>query len=364
MTESARSSALSNRVIGGPETKRVLVVDDEETIRLALSKFLRTRGFVTETAESAATAQAMLEREPYSVMLCDIRMPGMSGLDLVPRARELHPDIAVIMLSAVNDVPTATESISVGAMEYLTKPVDLLDLLAAIERVAHRRDLMVEQRNVERLISGEVERRTADLARDNARTLAAAVDSIAHLVAMHEAKDPFRNGTSLRVTAMARAMAEVLELESTVVDQVAIAGRLHDVGKIALRDSVLNKPGALSPEELEHVKEHVRIGLEILAPLTPLHEAMTYVRDHHEHWDGSGYPQGLTGEQISLGGRILCCADSFIALTSRRSYRPAMSLEDTVDYLAAHVGGLLDPTVYAALQRVVAERRVLGLTAD
>lgn len=364
MTESARSSALSNRVIGGPETKRVLVVDDEETIRLALSKFLRSRGFDTETTESAAAALTMLEREPYSIMLCDIRMPGMTGLDLVPKARELHPDLAVIMLSAVNDVPTATESISVGAMEYLTKPVDLLDLLAAIERVAHRRDLRVEQRNVERLIVSEVEQRTAELEREKARILSSAVDSIAHLVSMHEAKDPFRNGTSLRVTALARAMAEVMSLESAVVEQVVIAGRLHDVGKIALRDSVMNKPGALSPDELEHVKDHVRIGLEILAPLTPLHDAISFVRDHHEHWDGSGYPQGLLGERISLGGRILCCADSFIALTSRRSYRPAMSLEDTVDYLAAHVGGLLDPEVYAALQRVVAERRVLGLTAD
>jgi len=127
---------------------------------------------------------------------------------------------------------------------------------------------------------------------------------------------------------------------------------------------VLNKPGALSPEEFEHVKDHIRIGLEILTPLPPLRDLLDFVRDHHEHWDGSGYPSGLMGEEISLGGRILCCADAFIALTSRRAYRPAMSVEDTVDYLAAHSGGLLDPAVYDALQTVVSERRVLGLTAD
>jgi len=297
-------------------------------------------------------------------MLCDIRMPGMSGLDLVPQARALHPDLAVIMLSAVNDVPTATESIAVGAMEYLTKPVDLQDLLAAIERVANRRDLAVEQRNVERLIASEVSRRTTDLERERSAVVASVVDSIAHLVAMHEAKDPFLSGTSLRVTALSRAIAEAMQLGEVQVEQVAIAARLHDVGKIALRESVQNKPGALSPEEYEHVKDHVRIGLEILSPLIQLREALEYVRDHHEHWDGTGYPRGVMGEQISLGGRILCCADAFIALTSRRAYRPAMSLEDTVDYLAAHAGGLLDPTVYAALQTVVSERRVLGLTAD
>jgi response regulator RpfG family c-di-GMP phosphodiesterase len=364
MSDTARGGALSNRVIGGFESKRVLVVDDEETIRLALSKFLRSRGFEVDVADSATGALALLQQGAYSSMLCDIRMPGMSGLDLVPRARELQPDLAVIMLSAVNDVPTATESIAVGAMEYLTKPVDLLDLLAAIERVAHRRDLMVEQRNVERLIAAEVARRTAELERDRRLTLSATVDTIAHLVSMHEAKDPFLNGTSLRVSALARAIAEVLGLSPGEVEHVGIAARLHDVGKVALRDSVLNKPGALSPEELEHVKDHVRIGLEILSPLAGLGDVLSAIRDHHEHWDGSGYPQGLMGDRISLGGRILCCADAFIALTSRRSYRPAMSEEDTVDYLAAHAGGLLDPEVYAALQTVVTERRVLGLTAD
>lgn len=364
MTDSARSGALSNRVIGGPETRRLLVVDDEETIRLALSKFLRSRGFDAETAESGEAALARLQEGRFSLMLCDIRMPGMSGLDLVPKARALHPDLAVIMLSAVNDVPTASESIAVGAMEYLTKPVDLQDLLAAIERVAHRRDLAVEQRNVERLIDAEVARRTAELERERATVVASAIDAIAHLVAMHEAKDPFLSGTSIRVSALARAIAEAMSLDPAQVEQVAVAARLHDVGKIALRESVQNKPGALSPEEYEHVKDHVRVGLEILTPLTQLREVLDFVRDHHEHWDGTGYPRGAMGDQISLGGRILCCADAFIALTSRRAYRPAMAIDDTVDYLAAHAGGLLDPSVYAALQTVVAERRVLGLTAD
>ncbi len=364
MTDSARSGALSNRVIGGPETRRLLVVDDEETIRLALSKFLRSRGFDAETAESGEAALSHLQEGRFSLMLCDIRMPGMSGLDLVPKARALHPDLAVIMLSAVNDVPTASESIAVGAMEYLTKPVDLQDLLAAIERVAHRRDLAVEQRNVERLIDAEVARRTAELERERATVVASAIDAIAHLVAMHEAKDPFLSGTSIRVSALARAIAEAMSLDAAHVEQVAVAARLHDVGKIALRESVQNKPGALSPEEYEHVKDHVRVGLEILTPLTQLREVLDFVRDHHEHWDGTGYPRGAMGDQISLGGRILCCADAFIALTSRRAYRPAMAIDDTVDYLAAHAGGLLDPSVYAALQTVVAERRVLGLTAD
>lgn len=364
MSDLSRGSALSNLVIGGPEAKRVLVVDDEETIRLALAKFLRSRGFEADVAETGIVALDLLKQGSYSLMLCDIRMPGMSGLELVPLARTLHPDMAVVMLSAVNDVPTATESMSAGAMEYLTKPVDLEDLLDAIERVVNRRDLAVEKRNVERLIDAEVVRRTTEVERERTGFRTAVIDSLAHLIALHESKDPFLSGTTLRVTAVARAIAEVLALEPAAIDQIEIAARLHDVGKIALRDSVLNKPGALSPEEFEHVKDHVHLGLEILSPLTQLGDILDMVRDHHEHWDGTGYPQGLMGERISLGGRILCCADAFVALTSRRAYRPAMSVEDTIDYLAAHAGGLLDPTVYAALQRVVVERRVLGFTAD
>ncbi|MDP1857660.1 MAG: response regulator [Gemmatimonadaceae bacterium] len=364
MSESTSSGSLNNRVMGGPELKRLLIVDDEETIRLALSKFLRSRGYDVDTAEATPAALAFLRQSHYSLMLCDIRMPGLSGLELVPIAHEIDSDLAVIMLTAVNDAPTAAESISAGAMEYLTKPVDLLDLLAAIERVVHRRDLAVEQRNVERLIESEVARRTADLERERVVAMSACVDAIAHLVAMHESKDPYQSGTSTRVSAIARATAEEMGLPDETLEQVATAARLHDVGKIALRDAVLNKPGALSAEEFEQVKDHVRIGMEILAPLRQLHDVLDFVRDHHEHWDGSGYPRGIMGEHISIGGRILCAADAFIALTSRRAYRPAMSLEDTVDYLAAHAGGLIDPAVYVALQTVVAEKRVLGLAAD
>lgn len=364
MTEPASRGHLTNRVIGDPEMRRLLVVEDEESIRLALAKFLRSRGFEVESAASGSAALAQLQQHRFALMLCDIRLPGITGLELVPKAHALDPDLAVVMLTAVNDALTAAESISLGAMDYLTKPVDLLDLLAAVQRVLHRRDFAIEKRNVERLIHDEVERRTAAVEREREVVIDSTVQALASLVVMHEANDPFMSGTSLRVTALAEAIAEEMTLPSEVVRNVRIAARLHDIGMVALRSAVLHKPGALSPEELEHVQEHVRVGVEILAPLPHLQDVVAYVRDHHEYWDGTGYPKGIAGEAISLGGRILCAADAFIALTSRRSYRPPMSAEDTVDSLAAHVGGILDPAVYEALRTVVAQRRVLGLTAD
>ncbi len=364
MTESISTQPLTNRVIGDHEMRRLLVVDDEETIRLALAKFLRVRGYDVDVADSGTLALEMLKARRYALMLCDIRLPGITGLELVPQVHELDPDLAVVMLTAVNDKLTATESISLGAMEYLTKPVDLQDLLGAVQRVLHRRDFAVEQRNVERLIRDEVSRRTTDFERARGVVIEATVDAIAKLVSMHEGNDLFLAGTSLRVAALARAIAEEMGLGAAAVHHVGIAARLHDVGKIALRDAVMNKPGALSPEEFEHVKEHVTIGVEILSPLPQLADVIDAVRDHHEHWDGTGYPRGLSGEEISLGGRILCAADAFIALTSRRAYRPAMMGEDTIDYLAAHAGGFIDPVAYDALRTVVQQKRVLGLTAD
>lgn len=364
MTESLSRSQLTNRVIGDTEMRRLLVVDDEETIRLALSKFLRARGYEVDVADSGSLALEMLRSTRYALMLCDIRLPGITGLELVPQVHSVDADLAVVMLTAVNDALTAAESISLGAMEYLTKPVDLQDLLGAVQRVLNRRDFAVEQRNVERLIRDEVARRTTDFERERGVVIEATMEALAKLVAMHEGNDPFHAGTSLRVAALARAIAEELGLQPGEVHHVTIAARLHDVGKIALRDAVMNKPATLSPEEFEHLKDHVRIGVEILEPLPQLREVIDYIRDHHEHWDGSGYPRGTSGDAISIGGRILCAADAFIALTSRRAYRPAMTGEDTIDYLAAHVGGVLDPVVYDALRIVLTQRRVLGLTAD
>ena len=154
-------------------------------------------------------------------------------------------------------------------------------------------------------------------------------------------------------------VAESLGLDADTVENVRLAGRLHDVGKIGVSDMVLAKPSALTPEEYAQVKEHVRIGLEILAPLRHLGHVLRYVADHHERWDGKGYPKGLAGEEISIGGRILAAADAYEAVTSARTYREAMTPEQALTHLARLAGSLLDPTVFAALRTVVERGRTL-----
>jgi putative two-component system response regulator len=334
----------------------LLVCDDEDTIRLALSRFLGLRGYQVHTAASADEALAVLGRERLQCLLCDVRMPGMSGLDLVPLALQHDQDLAIIMLTAVNDATSATTALSRGAFDYLMKPVELKDLDLAVGKALERRRRQIERRQLDQLIRDEVALRTEELEREKGALRSMTVSIAETLINAMEAKDVYLRGHSQRVSDLAGALAIQLDLGDEMSDHVRIAGRLHDVGKIGIREEVLNKPGALTPLEFEHVKDHVRIGMEILAPLRHLGVALRFIQDHHEHLDGSGYPRGLAGDAISFGGRILTAADAFDALTSHRAYRQPMTADQTLDYLRTQTGRLLDPRVFDALRLIVSRR--------
>jgi putative two-component system response regulator len=347
------SRALSNQVIGVNDVRRVLVVDDEEVIRLAMAKFLRGRGYAVETADSGPQALVRLQHGKFELMLCDVRMPEMTGIELVPQALTIDPELAIVMLSAVNDAATASTVLERGAMDYLTKPVELGDLQHAVERVLHRRELRIEQRNVERLIEEEVSVRSALIARESDLTRQASINVIEALVDAHEAKYPAFLGHSQRVAELATAIARELGLDADTVGDIAVAGRLHDVGMIGVRESVLAKPTALTEEEIAHMRDHVGLGVEILAPLRFLGIVLVFVHDHHERWNGSGYPRGLAGDEISLGGRILNAADTYDALTSSRPQREPMTSEEALAFMTGPASQLIDPGVLRALQAVV-----------
>jgi putative nucleotidyltransferase with HDIG domain len=191
------------------------------------------------------------------------------------------------------------------------------------------------------------------------------VARIAHsLVNAMEAKSRFLRGHSDRVAASAAAIAEELGLEHETVELIRLAGWLHDVGKIGVRDEVLDKPAELSPDEMAHVHEHVAIGLRILAPLEGLGPVLKYVAHHHERRDGSGYPHGLKGSAISIGGRILGAADVLDALTSPRAYRDAMPVDEALAYMSKGGPRVVCPDVLPALTRLVTAGRVLVFLND
>jgi len=342
----------------------VLVVDDEDPIRNALKKFLTQQQFEVYTAASGDEALAQLKRHRIALMLCDIRMPGTSGVDLVPHALETEPDLAILMLSAVNDATSAALCMQRGAMDYLTKPVELADLGRAVQRALRRREMQLENRQLSSWLKEEVTTRTAELHRERMRLERISTATLEALVNALEAKDPYLRGHSARVADLSATIASQMELSDEEVEQVRVAGRLHDIGKIGTRESVMEKQGPLTPEEYDHVKQHVIIGSQILAPLHHLGSVINHVRSHHERWNGSGYPDGLKGEDIPVGARVIGAAEVFDALTTSRPYQDKLTPEQAVEHMAQLSGTVLDPKVYEALATVVLRRGTLVFLDD
>ena len=342
----------------------VLVVDDEEPIRNALKKFLNQQGYDVLTAPSGDEALRILQRQKISVVLLDVRMPGKSGIDLVPLLLELEPSVAILMLTAVNDATTAALCMQRGAMDYLTKPIDLSDLARAILRAIRRRDSQIEQANLNQWLKEEVAVRTAELRRERAKLERLSVATLEALVNALEAKDPFIRGHSARVADLGAMIAAELGMNVEQVEQVRMAGRLHDIGKIGIREDILTKQGPLTADEYELVKQHVVIGSQILAPLAHLGDVIAFVRSHHERWDGQGYPDRLRGEEITLGARVLGAAEIFDALTTARPYQEKMPPDVAVERMRDLAGSVLDPGVYQALEAAVRRRQALVFLDD
>jgi response regulator RpfG family c-di-GMP phosphodiesterase len=342
----------------------VLVVDDEEPIRNALKKFLTQQGYEVATAASGDEAIKVLQRQKIACMLLDVRMPGRSGIDLVPQVMELEPSIAILMLTAVNDATTAALCMQRGAMDYLTKPIDLSDLARAILRAIRRRDSLLEQQNINQWLKEEVALRTAELRRERAKLERLSVATLEALVNALEAKDAYIRGHSARVADLAAMIASELSLSDEIIEHIRMAGRLHDIGKIGIREGILTKQGPLTTEEYEQVKQHVVVGSQILAPLAHLGDIISYVRSHHERWDGQGYPDRLQGEQIPLGARILGAAEIFDALTTSRPYQEKMPPEVAVERMRDLAGNVLDEQVYKALETAVRKRQTLTFLDD
>jgi response regulator RpfG family c-di-GMP phosphodiesterase len=328
----------------------LLVVDDDEPVRRTFAQILGRVGYTVDTAASGEAAIEALGREQFAVVLCDVRMPGIDGLTVLRHARALDPEVILIVISAVDDAATALAALRAGASDYLTKPIDRTALEATVARALAERE--ATQRRTTEAIQDAVARRTAALEQEKAALHERNVSMAEALVRAMEARDPYLKGHSHRMAVVAANIARVLDLDADTVEAVSLAARLADVGKIGTRESVLHKPGPLTPDEYDHVQDHVRIGLEILRPLEHLGPVLDYVRDHHEHYDGTGYPRAVERDAISIGGRILTAADAYVALTSRRSYREPLSSSDALHHLRNYVGRLLDPKVFSALVQV------------
>jgi putative nucleotidyltransferase with HDIG domain len=346
----------------GPVT--LLVVDDEEAIRNALRKFLAQQGYEVATASSGEEALEILRRQRITGMLLDVNMPGISGVELVPQIMELEPTIAILMLTAVNDATSAALCMQRGAFDYLIKPIDLGHLGRAIHHALQRRHTQLEGQQINQWLKDEVAARVSERRLEQANQERISVATLEALVNALEAKDPYLRGHSARVADLSAMVAAQAGCTDEQIEAVRTGGRLHDIGKIGIREEILNKQGPLTEAEYDHVKQHVTVGSQILSPLVHLGDVIAFVRSHHERWDGTGYPDRLKGEAIPLGARIIGAVEIFDALTTMRPYQEKMSPEVGVQRMRDLVGTVIDPMVHRALEAVVSQRQALVFLDD
>ena len=326
---------------------RCLVVDDEPRLRQVLMRLMEGDGFVCSGAGSGVEALDALKRTPAQLVLSDLRMPQMDGIELLRQIRARFPDTAVVMITAVADVEVAVSCLSIGAMDYLTKPFHLEEVRARVTQALEKRRLIMDNRGYQE----RLEERVAAQARRLEVLFLASIQSLADAL---EVKDAYTRGHSIRVSRYASLIARAMGLGPDDIRQIEIGGHVHDIGKIGVREAVLNKPGKLTPEEYEHIMTHPMVGWRILSPLladAPM--CLNIVRSHHERADGRGIPDGLAGPDIPLEARIAGIADSFDAMTSWRPYRTAMSLTDTLAELTRNRGTQFDPVALDAFLSVI-----------
>ena len=339
-----------------PETGRILVVDDEATMRRLLEKLLRMEGYDVLLASSGEQALSELLKHGADTVLLDMRMPGMTGLDVCRQIRH-HPrslHTPVVFITAVNDRELRRKGMEAGADDFLSKPFDEVELLARIRncvRVKRYYDNIEQQKEQLELA---VRERTAALNEAIAKLTQSQLDlrnsqeeTIYRLARAAEFRDDETGQHLQRMSRYCQLIARRIGLDEGTCELLRIASPMHDVGKLGIPDRILLKPGRLTPDEFTIMKGHAEIGYRILvgSDATPLKMAATIAHTHHEKWDGNGYPRGLKGEEIPLYGRIAAIADVFDALTSARPYKPAWPLEDALQLMRTNRGTHFDPTL-------------------
>jgi putative two-component system response regulator len=323
----------------------ILLVDDEAMIRQLLSQKLSPQGYRCEQAANAEQALEKLEKDSIELVILDIKMPGKSGVELLSEIKAKYPDTAVIMATAVDDANIAINCMKAGAYDYTTKPFNLEEVSFAVARALERRRLRLENRDYQQHLEQKVEEQAQKIR-------ASFFNAITALAYALEAKDVYTSGHSQRVTEISVAIAKHLGLDKENIEKIRLAGLVHDIGKIGVREAVLNKPGSLSDEEFEHVRLHSVTGERILQPIVDDGEILKAVRHHHERYDGTGYPDGLKGEQIPQLARIIAVADTFDAMTSERPYRKALTKDVACAEVERCRGTQFDPEAADAFLEV------------
>lgn len=342
------------------QAAKLLAIDDEPFVTEIIQRWLNKEGYSCDTASSAAEGLNLLASQHYELVISDIMMPGMDGIELLGRIKAGFPEVAVIMATAVDDRETAIRTLQLGAYGYMIKPFEHHAMVINVANALERRRLVLESLEYERRLEQEVLARTEDIRRrEEEITL--------HLLSAADYRDEETGAHVRRLGLYAMVLARELGWHHGPVEYIRVAAPMHDVGKIGIPDAVLRKPGKLTAEEFAIIKTHPEIGARILggSDIPLLQMATDIAMFHHEKWDGSGYPRGLQGEAIPEAARIVAVADVYDALVNARIYRPALPEQEALAIMDKGRGSHFDPKIYDAFLRALPLfREILAKHAD
>jgi putative nucleotidyltransferase with HDIG domain len=340
-----RAQALENAAADVAPAIRVLAVDDERAAVRLLSFILAPPAFRCTTACTAEEALVALQREPFDAVISDLQMPGLSGMELLAEVRHKHPHMAFLVTTGVDDVDVGVKAMRSGADDYLVKPLRESAVVASLENALHKRRLQQEVENYRQHLEEMVAERTDQLRAALERVEQRYEDTLQSLGAAIDLRDNETEGHSQRVCRYSLEIARAMGWQEKQLGTLARGAYLHDIGKLGVPDGILLKPGPLTPEERKIMQRHAQIGFNLVKDIPFLADANDVVFMHHERFDGTGYPQGLRGEQIPLSARIFAIADTLDAVTSERPYQRASSFESAREIIRRLSETAFDPQV-------------------
>ncbi len=337
---------------------KILVVDDDPAIRKVLRIGLDNAGYEPVICGNGKECLEVLSEHGHNIRtaVLDIRMPDITGLDLLSKLKKIDPILPVIMLTAYTDLETGLAAMKSDAFDYIVKPVRLIHLTAVIEKAMYHRNILEENEKLTRKneeyrksLERKVEERTAELQQAYLKLRQTNLETVRVLAETIEAKDRYTRGHCQRVRLLSAKIASKLGYKTQDIRTIEYSALLHDIGKIGIPELLIHKDGSLTEEERKIFQMHPHIGETILSTVEFFTPCLEPVRQHHEHYDGSGYPDGLEGESIDPLARIIVVSDAFDAMTSTRPYRRAMPLEVSLRELTRCRGTHFDPDIVDVL---------------
>jgi response regulator RpfG family c-di-GMP phosphodiesterase len=333
-------------------SRRVLIVDDDAQVREVLRQIFVEAGFQPLVAADGREGLTVFDATHPQLVVSDVKMPVMDGLALLRHVRGADPDTAVMMLTGAPDVKTAIDCLKLGAYDFILKPVDVDEMLIAVERALERRQFLIERRQYQALLEQRVEEATRDLREAYQRLQETYQATLETLGAALDSRDVGTEAHSRRVHGYAIATAREHGLPGHELADLGHGVLLHDIGKIGIPDAILLKPAPLTPDEWAVMRRHPEIGKRLIENIAFLKGALPVVHCHHERWDGTGYPQGLRGEEIPVAARIFAVVDAFDAMTVDRPYSRAVPFTVARVEIRRSAGTHFDPAVVESFLRV------------